>query len=112
MATPFLSICVMTYNRERTLRETLDSLLPQVAEQPDVELVVCDNASSDGTAELIGLLPTQSANLRYHRHETNVGFDGNVVACIEQAHAEYVAYFSDDDIAPPHHVNALLEDCG
>lgn len=107
---PFLSICVMTYNRAATLRETLDSILPQVADLPDVEVMVSDNASADGTGDVVRDYCARYPALRYSRNATNVGFDGNVVACIENGLGEYVAFFSDDDLAPPGLIAAMLAD--
>lgn len=105
---PFLSICVMTYRRKNTLVETLESLLGQLSGHPDVEVVVCDNASEDGTGELVKSYQACHPQLRYHANERNLGFDGNVVTCVQQGAGEYIAFFSDDDIAPDRHVEFLL----
>jgi glycosyltransferase involved in cell wall biosynthesis len=98
---PLLSVTVMTYNRAGTLRETLDSVLPQAAGRPEIEVLVSDNASTDETWEVMRQYCERYPGLRHSRNPTNVGFDGNVVACLENATGEYVAYMSDDDIAPP-----------
>ncbi len=98
---PLLSICILTYNRAPTLRATLDSILPQVSAEPRIEVVVSDNASTDNTPTVIQEFSERYASLRYHRNPQNLGFDGNVIACIEQARGAYVAFFSDDDIALP-----------
>jgi glycosyltransferase involved in cell wall biosynthesis len=100
----------MTYNRAETLRETLDSLLPQAADHPEIEVLVSDNASTDNTGEVVGEYQARYPRLRYWRNATNVGFDGNVVACIENAAGEYVAFCSDDDLAPPDLLAGLLKD--
>jgi glycosyltransferase involved in cell wall biosynthesis len=109
-AKPFLSICILTYNRARTLREALDSILPQLADHPEVEVYVSDNASPDDTEELVRGYCDLYRNLRYYRKPTNTEFDGNFVSCTESAAGEYVAYFSDDDIAPPDFVERVLAD--
>ena len=98
---PLLSICIPTYNRALTLRAALDSILSQVGAEPRIEVVVSDNASTDDTPTVSQEFGERYANLRYHRNIQNVGFDGNVIACLEQACGEYVAFFSDDDIALP-----------
>jgi glycosyltransferase involved in cell wall biosynthesis len=106
---PFLSVCIMTYNRVGTLREALESILPQVADNPEIEVMVSDNASTDETRQVVAAYCENHPRLRYSRNETNVGFDGNVVACIVNAAGDYVAYFSDDDIAPPGMIAGLLQ---
>jgi glycosyltransferase involved in cell wall biosynthesis len=100
----------MTYNRVGTLRETLDSVLPQVADAPEIEVLVSDNASTDNTAEVVREYCARHPRLRYSRNAENVGFDGNVVACIDNAAGEYLLFCSDDDIAPPGLLAALLDD--
>src|SRR5438034_7807561 len=49
-ATPRVSMAVPVYNGERYLGEALDSLLAQTYH--DFELIICDNASTDGTGEI------------------------------------------------------------
>lgn len=107
---PFLSICILTYNRVGTLREALDSILPQVVDRPEIEVVVSDNASTDNTGEVVRGYCERNPRLRYSRNEVNGGFDGNFVACIEKAAGRYTAFFSDDDIAPPDFVERLMAD--
>jgi glycosyltransferase involved in cell wall biosynthesis len=107
---PFLSACIMTYNRAETLRETLESILPQAAELPEIEVLVSDNASTDNTGEVVRGYCARYPGLRYSRNAANVGFDGNVVACVENAAGEYTAFFSDDDLAPPGLLSGLLRD--
>jgi glycosyltransferase involved in cell wall biosynthesis len=48
-----LSICICTYNRARSLAQTLDSLIPAVAGLTDVEIVIVDNNSTDRTQQTI-----------------------------------------------------------
>ena len=107
---PLLSVCVMTYNRAHTLREALDSILPQIEGQPDIEVLVSDNASTDDTPSVLRDFSSRYPRLRYSRNPTNLGFDGNVVACLQNAVGEYTAYFSDDDIAPPGLLAGLRND--
>jgi abequosyltransferase len=103
-----LSICILTYNRATLLRETLESLLPQVSGNDRVEVVISDNASTDGTPALVADYVARYAQVRYCRNEQNKGFDGNIAACIERAQGEYVSFFSDDDLAPPGVLAAIL----
>jgi glycosyltransferase involved in cell wall biosynthesis len=109
--TPFLSVCILTYNRVGTLKEALDSILPQIANRSDVELLVSDDCSPDPrTAELVQSYCAANPRLRYIRSPVNTGLDGNVVTCIQNAAGEYTNLFSDDDLFPPDYVNRLIED--
>jgi len=48
---PRLSVCMATYNGERFLRRQMETILPQLL--PGDELIVSDDASTDGTPELV-----------------------------------------------------------
>ena len=110
MDAPFLSLCIMTYNRAGTLRETLDSFLAQAEAHPDVEVVISDNGSTDDTQEVVRGYCARHPRIRYCRNPVNVQFDGNVIACVENALGEYMAYCSDDDLATPGLIDGLLKD--
>jgi len=106
---PLLSICILTYNRAALLAEALDSLLPQVSGDERVEILISDNASPDHTPAVAHAYRACYPQVRYHRNAQNEEFDGNIVACVEQAQGEYVAFFSDDDLAPPGTFTAVLD---
>ncbi|MEI6970258.1 MAG: glycosyltransferase family 2 protein [bacterium] len=109
MNTPALSICIMTYNRAKTLRETLESILPQVCEHPEVEVVISDNASTDNTAVVCREFQSRFPVIRYLPNPENLNVDGNILACVEKARGRYVSFFSDDDISPPGTFKGILE---
>ena len=49
---PAISVCIPTFNGERTIAETLRSVLSQTLS--DFEIVICDDSSVDKTLEIIG----------------------------------------------------------
>ena len=51
MTKPRLSVCVATYNRAEYIGETLESIIPQLTDE--VEIVVVDGASTDGTSTVV-----------------------------------------------------------
>jgi Glycosyl transferase family 2 len=71
MATPFFSVVVTTYNRERIVRRAVDSCLAQTFE--DLEVVVVDDASGDGT--VAALESYDDPRLRVVVHERNRGIN-------------------------------------
>lgn len=101
-----LSICIPTYNRKDLLRQTLLSLLPQLSEE--MEIVVSDNASIDGTDTMIAELMRRYAQIRYHRWPENMGADRNYLRAVEAAHGEYCWLFGSDDLVQPGAVNRVL----
>lgn len=94
-----LSICIPTYNRLSKLQECLAFLIPQVAAlSPNrANIIVVDNASTDGTAPFLNDLQGKYPFLRVFRNDSNLGFDGNTVKCLEHADGDYTALLSDDD---------------
>jgi len=105
-----LSICIPTYNRLSDLKTCVGFLLPQVAAEPaTVEIVIVDNASTDGTAAYIDQLADQHPFFRVFHNPINVGLDGNTVKCVEYARGEYMALLSDDDFYLEGEVENILQ---
>lgn len=87
-----LTIAIPTYNRKNLLKRALESIIPQL--NPKIEVLVSDNASDDGTDEMI----TSSFPLvRYLKNETNMGADRNFLQCYREAKGKYVILFGSDD---------------
>ena len=109
---PQLSLCIPTYNRAGLLRESMEAILAQIGpeEAAQVEILVVDNASSDGTEAVIEDAVRQSPHvrLRFVRNAENIGPDRNFLKAITLAQGEFVFLVSDDDILLPGAVAALL----
>jgi len=100
-ARPLLTVAVPTYNRQRFLATFLAAIAPQLAGEVRAELLISDNASPDGTAELVRSYERQNLPIRYLRNENNVGADRNILQCFEQASGKYVWICGDDDVVEP-----------
>ena len=64
---PSVSVALPVFNGEKFLRESLESLLAQTFS--DYELIISDNASTDGTEEMCRTYAAQDHRIRYFRHE-------------------------------------------
>ena len=53
MSEPLVSICVISYNSVQTIKETLDSIAEQTYPHNKIEVVISDDASTDGTQRVI-----------------------------------------------------------
>jgi glycosyltransferase involved in cell wall biosynthesis len=106
---PLLTIAVPTFNRSVYLRELLEVLLPQLEEVEDVELLISDNASPDGTAEMLAELLPVSPQIRSIRQPENIGSDRNFVFCFREARGKYFWLFGDDDILRPAGLRVILD---
>ncbi|HEY6871435.1 MAG TPA: glycosyltransferase family 2 protein [Geobacteraceae bacterium] len=91
-----LTIAIPTYNGARTIARALETVLPQLG--PEAEVLVSDNASTDGTAAVVREIAARNPRARYFLNETNVGFDRNVDLCLQRARGAFVWLISDDDI--------------
>lgn len=105
-----LSLCIPTYNRLKYLGELVPMLLPQIAvanhAEVHVELLISDNASTDGTDAYLKAL--SCPGLCLYRNNTNIGGDHNIFACIARASGEYVWLVGDDEIVEPDGVARVL----
>lgn len=105
-----LSLCIPTYNRVNYLRELIPSLITELAvinnDTVQVELLISDNASPDGTETYLKGVTCRGLNV--YRNATNIGGDLNFMACAERASGEYVWLFGDDDVMEPGGVARVL----
>ncbi len=101
-----VSIGLPVYNSERFLDETLDSLLGQTF--ADIEIVVCDNASQDGTEAIIRRRAARDGRIRYHRNPRNIGAIRNYNRTIALAQGEFYKLGSDDDLLAPTYIETCL----
>jgi glycosyltransferase involved in cell wall biosynthesis len=96
---PAVSVVLTTYNREETLPATLDSILCQTFR--DFELIICDDASPDGTPSVAREYVERDQRVRYHRNEPNVGMPANLNTGIRLARAQFIANLHDGDLYDP-----------
>jgi glycosyltransferase involved in cell wall biosynthesis len=95
-AVPRLSVGLPVYNGENYLAESLEALLGQSYE--DFELIISDNASTDGTADICRRYEKQDSRIRYIRQPRNIGLAPNHNFVLEQAGGELFKWASDDDL--------------
>ena len=109
---PLLTIAIPTFNRAAQLKALLLVLEPQLADRPEVELFVSDNASDDATPAVIAAAATRftssNARLRTHRHGVNTGSDANFAYCFAQAEGHFFWMCGDDDLIVPNAVSEVL----
>ncbi len=93
---PFVSICLLTYNRAGQLGLSIESLLAQ--SHYDFELIINDDNSPDNTEAVCREFERRDARVRYCKNPTNLRYAGNQNAAIERAKSDYVAIVHDGDI--------------
>ncbi|MDO8969976.1 MAG: glycosyltransferase family A protein, partial [Saprospiraceae bacterium] len=93
-----ISICICTFNRAHILALCLESLAQLRDPRPkhDLEVIVIDNNSSDGTSDLVqGLIPEYPFRLRYI-FEGEQGLSAARNRAIEEAAGDYLAFLDDE----------------
>lgn len=111
-----LSICIPTYNRKEDLHRLLASIevaTKMVPAAGEFEVIVSDNASTDGTEQLVHNAQQRLPSLRYFRNETNQGFAANLNQAVAVAVGSYCWLMGSDDTLLPdalgrlwHHLDA------
>jgi glycosyltransferase involved in cell wall biosynthesis len=104
---PRLSIGLPVYNGERYLRDSLDSLLAQT--YTEFELVISDNASTDGTAEICREYAERDERIRFIRQSRNIGAGPNHNFLPTQARAPYFKWASHDDVYDPELIRKCMD---
>lgn len=108
---PLVSIAIATYNGARYLREQLDTLHAQTWKP--LEVVVSDDASTDGTAEILAEY-ARERGLRYAVNPDRVGLVANFERAIRMCAGELIALSDQDDLWKPKKIEALvagIDDC-
>ncbi len=93
-----VTVSIPTYNRAHFLQVAIESVLAQ--SYSDWELIVCDDGSTDGTADLMASYEGDR-RIRYLRHPENIGKSNNMRSGFLAAQGEYFIKFDDDDRLTP-----------
>lgn len=98
---PLLTIGIPTYNRAGFLDKCLDSIYSEVKYDPNFEIVISDNASTDNTYEIVQKYKESYNNIVYYKQPQNVGFSKNLKAVLDLATGQYINPHGDDDFFNP-----------
>lgn len=104
MTTPRLSIVIVSYNTRDDLRRCLESLAAAPSSCAH-EIVVVDNASRDGSAEMVA---RRWPSVRLLAQRTNTGFSAGNNAGIRASTGELILLLNSDTSVPPHALDALV----
>ena len=96
--TPVVSVCIITYNHEKYIRQTLDGVLAQVTDFP-IEVVIGEDRSTDATGQIVLELQDEHASvIRVLQSTTNLGMNKNLIRTLEQCRGRYIALLEGDDV--------------
>jgi glycosyltransferase involved in cell wall biosynthesis len=104
---PRVSIVIPSYNRRVLLREAIESCLQQ--DYANIEVVVVDDGSTDGTQEsLRDLLNGSSGKVVYYRQK-NMGTSAAKNAGLRIASGDYIQFLDSDDILMPQKISMQMQ---
>ena len=97
------SVVILNWNGEAMLRQYLPSVLTHT-QLPEVEIVVADNGSTDGSLEFL-----KTQDVRLIVLDQNYGFADGYNRAIAQVDSEYVVLLNSDVEVTPHWLDTMLE---
>ncbi|NVM66385.1 glycosyltransferase involved in cell wall biosynthesis [Mucilaginibacter sp. SG538B] len=99
-----LTVIIVTYNAAATLQKSLDSVYMQ--SYPDIELIVIDGNSSDGTKDI---LIANNDKITYWRSEPDNGIYDAMTKALKQAKGDWIYFLGADDDLLPDFSNMAME---
>ena len=105
MNKPIVSFCIATYQRYEVLNELIQEILS--VESDEMEIVVCDNKSEDGSIEKI--MEIKDRRLKVYINPMNVGSALNIHESLDKGSGEYLFYVNDRDNVDKFKISKLIE---
>lgn len=93
----YLEIFIVTYNRKKYLKNTLDQILSDTSPVKNYKITILDNCSNDGSSELINEYIKKFSNIKHIIHNHNIGGNANICRAFELSTYPYVWILCDDD---------------
>ena len=106
MSAPLVSIMVPVYNRRPFLADCLKSALAQTCRE--LEVIIVDNASTDGTWEVCREFARADGRVRIFRNPENIGPVRNWQRCFKEAQGRYGKLLFSDDVLSSHYLEKTL----
>ncbi|HRW98509.1 MAG TPA: glycosyltransferase [Cyclobacteriaceae bacterium] len=104
---PLVSVICLCYNHREFVEEAIESVLGQT--YPNVEIIVVDDASVDGSVDVIVSLLSRYPHVKFFKNEENMGNCKSFNLALENASGDFVIDLSADDILLPHRVEAGIK---
>ncbi len=102
--TDLVSVTIVTFNSGRFIKKCLESVLEQ--RYPHVEIIVIDNASTDGTVDLLERFEDR---VRIVYNEENIGFAAAQNQAVALSRGDWVLALNPDVLLMPNFITALVD---
>jgi len=104
---PKISVCIPVRNGGKFLPLAVDSVLSQSFH--DMELIIVDNCSTDGTAEWLAKKASPVGKARVYRNAVDIGMTRNFNACLSYATGDYIQFLCADDLLAPGSLKTMAD---
>lgn len=93
-----VSIVSISYNQEKYIEQAIESFLMQERDTFDIEIIIADDASADGTQQIITKYAAMYPEMfRPILRKKNVGVQNNLIEALTSAKGKYIALCEGDD---------------
>lgn len=106
MTQPLISIIIPCFNATDFIEETIDSVIKQ--DYPNMEIIVRDDVSTDGTWELL-LSISQKMPIKIYRNQYNLGMCGNWNQLLKDASGDLILKLDADDVLAKGLLNKAID---
>ena len=107
--TPKVSVCVVTYNQDKYIRQCLQSIVAQETDF-DFEVIVGDDCSTDGTRAIVQEFVDKYPDMvKPVFHEKNIGPTQNYFSVHNRVTSQYIAHLDGDDYCLPGKLQILTK---
>lgn len=104
--TPLVSIVLPTYNGEKYVRQTIQSLVSQTYK--NIEIIISDDGSTDGTADIIREFADKYSFIKVNISPKNLGIADNYNLAVRMSSGEIAIGIGHDDLLSPGHTAAIV----
>jgi glycosyltransferase involved in cell wall biosynthesis len=104
---PLVSVIIPTYNSEKYIKESLESIINQTYD--NLEVVVTDDCSKDNTVDMVKKYQSNDSRIRLIVNKKNMGIALNMNKGIRVCKGKYIAILDADDWAYPYRVEEQVK---
>lgn len=104
---PLVSVLMTAYNRERYIREAIESVLSST--YANFELIIVDDGSSDNTLDIANDYGKKDNRIRVYANERNLGDYPNRNKAASYARGKYLKYVDSDDMIVPETIEIMVD---
>lgn len=107
MNVPLVSVCMVVYNGEKYIGESIQSILNQTYRS--LELIIVNDGSRDSTAEIVSSFALKDDRIKFIENDENRGLSFTRNVALKASSGKYVAVNDSDDISEPNRLKKQVD---